>query len=225
MLNHTIGAWRKYCLHFKDAVMTDEIEDTDAANKTENVVTTNETEDMATTDKTKETIDEPQTEDTVMADDTRTEAARTALPVSPESMFAKSEPSPAKTEMLLVKTETLLVKGELSLVNVELAPVKTELAFAEMVPALIKVEPLDLAFTADILSSWNPNEESGEVLWIRMETTLLKFIISKDEYTVMTVDCGENPSMNVWTVWRMLDPSSGLGVAKDVVLGLEGALD
>jgi hypothetical protein len=159
MSNHTINSWKKYCLHYKEAIedLRDRAnsnaekratpEDTVATNKTEDVATTNETEDTAATDETKDTVTTDETEDTVMTGETRTEVPGTALSIAPKTAVAKSQ----------------------------LASTKTELASPEMVP--VKMEPLeevqlDLAFAADVLSSWNPNEESDEALWNRMEATV-----------------------------------------------------
>jgi archaellum component FlaD/FlaE len=152
MSNHTINSWKKYCLHYKEAIedLRDRAnsnaekratpEDTVATNKTEDTATTNETEDTATTNETEDTVTTDETEDTVMTGETRTEVPGTALSITPETAVAKSE-----------------------------------LASPEMVP--VKMEPLDevqldLAFAADVLSSWNPNEESDEALWNRMEATV-----------------------------------------------------
>jgi hypothetical protein len=135
MSNHTINSWKKYCLHYKEAIedLRDRAnsnaekratpEDPVATNKTEDVATTNETEDTAATDETKDTVTTDETEDTVMTGETRTEVPGTALSIAP-----KMEP--------------------------------------------LEEVQLDLAFAADVLSSWNPNEESDEALWNRMEATV-----------------------------------------------------
>ena len=48
-------------------------------------------------------------------------------------------------------------------------------------PVLVKTEPLeedelDFAFATEVLSGWNPNEESDAALWKRMETTVCSLI-------------------------------------------------
>ena len=153
MPNHTINSWKKFCLYHMDIV--EDLRKRAIGNAERRTAT----EDMDTTgtgasEETGTVVGEAT--GTVAGDTTEAGAAGAALPTPQQNNPLESQPPPPPPPY-----EKVAGPGGV----------------------LVKTEPLDedqmdFAFAADVLASWNANEESDAALWKRMESMVHSLVFS-----------------------------------------------
>jgi len=151
MSNHTINSWKKFCLYHMD--MVEDLRRRAIGNAERRTAP----EDMDTTgigagEVTGTVVGE--VIGTVAGDTTEAGAAGATLPTPQQINPHESRPPPPPYEKV-----------------------------AGSGPVLVKTEPLDedqldFAFAADVLASWNANEESDAALWKRMESMVHSLVLS-----------------------------------------------
>ena len=182
MSNHTINSWKKFCLYHKEVV--EDLRKRAIGNAERRTVT----EDMDTTGTgASEVTGAGASEETgtvageaigtVAGDTTKTGAAGDALPTPQQTNPHENQPPPPPYQKV-----------------------------AGPGPVLVKTEPsdedqLDFAFAADVLASWNANEESDAALWKRMESMVHSLVFSsglRDANTRPQRPCSSAPSWDVF---------------------------
>ena len=151
MPNHTINSWRKFCLYHLD--MVEDLRKRAIGNAEKRTAPEDmDTTETGTSEETGAAVGEMI--GTVAGDTTETGVNGAALPTPQQTNPHESQPPPPPYEKV-----------------------------AGPGPVLVKTEPLDedqldFAFAADILTSWNANEESDAALWKRMESMVHSLVFA-----------------------------------------------
>lgn len=165
MPNHTINSWKKFCLYHIDMVedlRTRAVGNAERRTAPEDMDTTGIGATEATGTGASEVAGTGASGETetgvgeaigaVAGDTAETAAVGATLPIPQQTNTHESQPPPPPCEKV-----------------------------AGPGPILVKMEPLDddqldFAFAADVLASWNANEESDAALWKRMESMVCSLV-------------------------------------------------